>query len=159
MVSKMTTRGHVFNDIFEFCAKKCKLHLDRAGSIGSDFSSLVFVLWASWGGSGGKASSQDHPKGYLNQDFSMIWNEFLRFWVAPRLPIGAHSPILFRLFCEVRILIDLGKLWAGAGGRGRGLPEFPDSEILTPSSTSLAPPEGGAANLKGFALFRRPLQI
>jgi hypothetical protein len=29
-----------------------------------------------------------------------IWNEFLRFWGAPRPPIGAHSLLLFRLFSE-----------------------------------------------------------
>ena len=28
--------------------RKCKLRLDRAGLIGLDFSSPVFVLWASW---------------------------------------------------------------------------------------------------------------
>ena len=35
--------------------------------------------------------------------------------------------ILMRLFFEVRNKIDFGALWAGAGGRGRGLPEVSDS--------------------------------
>ena len=99
------------------------------------------------GASGGKAFSQDHPKGYFNWEFVTTWNVFLRLWGAPRPPIGAHSLIFFRVFCEVRKLIDLGKLWAGAGGRGRGLPEPSDSEILTKDSTRPAPPEGDAANI------------
>ena len=46
-------------------------------------------------------------------------------------------------------------------GRGRrqrgGLPEASESENLETDSTRPAPPEGGAANLKGCALCRRPL--
>ena len=41
----------------------------------------------------------------------------------------------------------LGKIWAGAGGRGRGLPEPSDSEILGNDSARLATREGGAANI------------
>ena len=41
----------------------------------------------------------------------------------------------------------LGKVWVGAGGRGGGLPEASDSEILTNCSARPAPPEGGAANI------------
>ena len=44
-------------------------------------------------------------------------------------------------------MFTFGELWAGAGGRGRGLPERSDSEILTNDSTRPAPPEGGAANI------------
>ena len=55
--------------------------------------------------------------------------------------------------------MDLGELWAGAGGRGRGLPEPSDPEILTRDSARPAPPEGGAANVKGFAPCRRPLKF
>ena len=110
--------------------EKCKLCLDRAGSIGLDFSSLVFVIWASWGALVARrfpGLSQRVPQLRILP----IWNEFLTFWGAPRPPIGAHSLIFFRLFCEVRKVITFGELWAGAGGRGRGLPELSDSEILT----------------------------
>ena len=65
----------------------------------------------------------------------------------PRPSIGAHSLILFRLFCEVRKVITFEAFWAGAGGRGRGLPEPSDSEILTKDPARPAPPEGGAANI------------
>ena len=44
-------------------------------------------------------------------------------------------------------MIDFGRHWAGAGGRGRGLPEASDSEILRTNLARPAPPEGGAANI------------
>ena len=57
---------------------------------------------------------------------------------------------------EVKKVIDFGALWAGAGGRGRGS-SASDSEILTKDSARPAPPEGGAANIYGLRLCRRPL--
>ena len=92
--------------------------------------------------------------------FLTIWNEFLRFWHAPRPPIGAQFLIFVHTFFAVNSIFvfgNLGKVWAGVGGRGRGLPEPSDSEILTTYSTRPAPPEGGAANPKVFAPCRRPL--
>ena len=77
----------------------------------------------------------------------MIWNEFLRFWGAPRPPIGAQFLIFVLIFSEVEKVITFGELWAGDGGRGRGLPEPSDSEMLTNDSARPAPPEGGAANI------------
>ena len=54
-------------------------------------------------------------------------------------------------------MIDFGTLWGGAGGRGWGLPEAEILKILKTCPTRHAPPEGGAANIKGFAPCRRPL--
>ena len=67
--------------------------------------------------------------------------------------------ILPRLFCAVTNRADFGALWAGAGGRGGGVPKASDSEILTKDSARPAPPEGGAANTKGFAPCRRSLKL
>ena len=76
------------------------------------------------GSSGGKAFSYDCPKECINLVLCVtIWNEFLGSVGVPRPPIGAHSLIFFCMFYEVREVISFGSLWAGAGGRKRGLPE------------------------------------
>ena len=64
-------------------------------------------------------------------------------------------PLLFPGQKILRILITLGR----GRRQGRGLPEASGSENLEPDSTRPAPPEGGAANLKGFAPCRRPLRF
>ena len=57
-------------------------------------------------------------------------------------PLGLTFVILPRLFCEVTNRTDFGALWAGAGGRGRGLPEASESESLTTYPARPAPPSG-----------------
>ena len=65
----------------------------------------------------------------------------------PRPSIRLHFMILCLPFCEVRKMIDFWRLWAGAGGRGRGLPKLQILQILETGPTRPAPPEGGAANI------------
>ena len=99
--------------------EKCKLSLDSAGSIGLEFSPLVFVLWASWGPLLARLFPRTIPKDTSTGNF----NDFCRlsrFRGAPRPPLGAQFLIFFWIFFEVNKLIDFGELWAGAGGRGRG---------------------------------------
>ena len=48
MGSKMDTSGGVFDDIFKFLWKNANCVFDRAGAIGLDFTSPVFVVLASW---------------------------------------------------------------------------------------------------------------
>ena len=44
-VAKEATRRGISDDMFMFCAKKkCKLHLDRGGSIDLEFTPIVFVV-------------------------------------------------------------------------------------------------------------------
>ena len=44
-------------------------------------------------------------------------------------------------------MMDFGRLWAGAGGRGGGLLKLQILQILTKDPTRHAPLEGGAANI------------
>ena len=49
----------------------------------------------------------------------MIWNDFLRFWGAPRPPIGAHSLICFRFFLRSEKKSIFGDIGQGpAAGAG-----------------------------------------
>ena len=99
--------------------EKCKLCLDRAGAIGLDFSSPVFVLWASWEALVARLFPRTIQKDTSTGTF-YDFSDLLRFGGAPGLPFGAILLVLFMIFAEVRKFIDFGALWAGAGGRGRG---------------------------------------
>ena len=71
------------------------------------------------GSSGGKAFSQDHPKGYINWNFLRLFR-FFEIWGCPEASLWGNFLSFFLIFVEVKQIIDFGALWAGAGGRGRG---------------------------------------
>ena len=83
--------------------------------------------------------------------------EFFRFVCPPRHPSGDNFHDLFSIF----VLDKKSEHFWGTLGRGRwqgrGMPEFSYSEILTQDLARPAPPEGGAANPKGFGPCRRPV--
>ena len=99
--------------------EKCKLCLDRAGVIGLDFSSPVFVLWASWEA----LAARLFPRTIQKDTSTGTFYDFFRFveiWGCPGASLWGNFLSFFMIFFEVRKFIDFGALWAGAGGRGRG---------------------------------------
>jgi hypothetical protein len=67
------------------------------------------------GSSGGKAFSQDHPKGYINWNFSRLFR-FFEIWGCPEASPWGNFLSFFRMFFEVRKFIDFGALSAAGGG-------------------------------------------
>ena len=78
--SKMDTHGGVFEDIFKFRGKMQTVfgprRLDRIRVLALCFRPLGFL-----GASGGKAFPQDHPKGYINWNFSLFFQFVLNVGV------------------------------------------------------------------------------
>ena len=99
--------------------EKCKPCLDRAGVIGLDFSSPVFVLWASWEALAAKL----FPRTIQKDTSTGTFDDFFRFFEirgCPEASLWGNFLSFFLIIFEVKKNIDFGALWAGAGGRGRG---------------------------------------
>jgi hypothetical protein len=96
-------RGHTrrhFRRHFEVLCKRCKLRLDRAGSIGLEVKPLVFVLGASWGPLVAtlfpRRVPEHLPEGVLRVILGLLWR-FQSIWGVLGRPFG----ITFRSFLEV----------------------------------------------------------
>ena len=84
--------------------EKCKLCLDRAGVIGLDFSSPVFVLWASWEALAAKLFPRTIQKDTSTGTFYDFFRIF-EIWGCPEACLWDQFLSFFHLFFEVRKVI------------------------------------------------------